>query len=346
MGFHIDNYDDAGGDWTPCPPGGFRAIILAVHDTGWQTPYQNDATKKCSDTMVVDFEIDEEMESGKRYILQKQMTKTLREKATLREVVHAAFPAGLSDEQRAKFDVTQLVGKAVSVVVDWNQAKTRTQIKSVTAMPKGTSALDPTELGTYDEPFGLAAYLIENKLSPEAAKDWEPAAPVLITSPRTRTVWVRGTYEERRLHVMAARKRRGVRARVESSADTEGSMKTDRWCVTSYQSGTMVVHQRGVYTPHFYVYAAPGMSRGETCQTLCDWLNGLAPRPEWADNLIRATETTAHHPAVNEHGAVLPVSVYGPHVETTPRSGDWEQDPEFKDERARLMDALCGVGGA
>lgn len=119
---------------------------------------------------------------------------------------------------------------------------------------------------------------------------------------------------------------------------------TDRWTIHHYGSGTHVVVREGVRAPHFYVHAAPGLTRMETCEQLRDWLNGDAARPEWADDLMRASERIAHHPGVTEHGGLLSISAVGPSVESEPGRGDWTPDPEFEDDRARLMDLLCGVG--
>jgi len=118
--------------------------------------------------------------------------------------------------------------------------------------------------------------------------------------------------------------------------------KTGTWRVRCFQSGTHIVKRDGRH-PHFYVYAAPGLSRMETCETLCAWLNGEAPRPGWADDLIRSSEVEAYHPGLNASGVMLPIYATGPCLESSPGRGDWTQDPAFADERARLMDRLCGV---
>jgi hypothetical protein len=115
------------------------------------------------------------------------------------------------------------------------------------------------------------------------------------------------------------------------------------WTVAAYGSGTTGVHRLDVRAPHFYVYEAPGIDRYETCEQLAAWLNGTGPRQPWMDALIRSGEALAHHPAVNAHGAILPVYVTGPCVESEPGRGDWVLDPAFKDERAELMDRLFQI---
>lgn len=120
-----------------------------------------------------------------------------------------------------------------------------------------------------------------------------------------------------------------------------------KWVVSMFGSGTHIVQRDdGARAPHFYVYAAPGIDRYETCRQLADWLNGTGARRAWMDALIRSGEESAYHPAVNEHGTVLPVYVTGPSVESEPGRGDWANDPDFKDERAALMDRLFGIGVA
>lgn len=120
---------------------------------------------------------------------------------------------------------------------------------------------------------------------------------------------------------------------------------TDRWSISSYQSGTHVVHRLGFHEPWFYVYEAPNRSRYETCEDLCAWLNGEGPRPSWADDLIRTSEEKAVHAGLNENGVMLPIMAVGPMLESEPGRGDWTPDPAFADDRSRLMDRLCGIGG-
>lgn len=114
-----------------------------------------------------------------------------------------------------------------------------------------------------------------------------------------------------------------------------------RWTVELFGSGTHVVTRHGAREPHFYVYEAPGLTRYETCRQLAAWLNEEAPRPAWADTMLRTSETCAFFPALNEYGAALSISAVGPCVESEPGRGDWTDDPEFHDDRARLMDGLC-----
>lgn len=120
--------------------------------------------------------------------------------------------------------------------------------------------------------------------------------------------------------------------------------KSETWVVRAYGSGTHIVQRDGVRAPHYYVYAAPGLSRYETCEQLRDWLNGSADRPAWVATMLRSSETCAWFPAVNEHGATLSISAVGPSVESEPGRGDWMDDPAFVDDRARLIDRLFGVG--
>jgi hypothetical protein len=118
-----------------------------------------------------------------------------------------------------------------------------------------------------------------------------------------------------------------------------------RWAVETFPSGTHIVARRGFHrrAPHYYVYEAPGLTRMETCEQLAAWLNGDGPRPAWADTLIRGSETAAHFPALNEHGSPLLIYATGPYVESDPGRGDWRDDKTFRDERADLMDVLCGT---
>lgn len=119
------------------------------------------------------------------------------------------------------------------------------------------------------------------------------------------------------------------------------------WQPQFYGSGTTIVVLREYQRkPHLYIYADVGLDEDRTqreryvmCEQLAAYMNGGA-KPVWLDDFMRTGETAAYSLAGGK------IFATGPMIDRDPPKLLWVQDDsdEAQNDRARLMDALFGVG--
>jgi len=122
--------------------------------------------------------------------------------------------------------------------------------------------------------------------------------------------------------------------------EIEAPSKSD-WQKRCFESGTIIVTRDDPRAPHFYVHGhgrAGNEARHGVADDLCAYANG-GPRPVWADNAHRDSETRVTH----EDG--FAITATGPMVDRSPPALDWVEDDSrhAHDARARLIDWLAGT---
>ncbi len=95
--------------FTPAPAGLHQAVCVDVIDMGiLEVTYMN-KTKKQPKVRVA-WQIDEQMEDGKPFLVQKRYTASLYEKATLRKELESWRGRPFTTEELDAFDLEKLIG--------------------------------------------------------------------------------------------------------------------------------------------------------------------------------------------------------------------------------------------
>ena len=136
---------DSGGNFTPAPDGPHPAVCVDVVDLGivetsWQG--QQRSTHKCR----LVFEIEETMDDGRRFTVNRQFTASLNEKASLRKFLESWRGRPFTKEELAGFDTEQLIGApaVIQVVHAEREGKVYANIDSVMKLMRGMPRLQPS----------------------------------------------------------------------------------------------------------------------------------------------------------------------------------------------------------
>jgi hypothetical protein len=127
----------AGGDgktFTPAPAGVHQAVCVDVVDLGlldvtWQ------GVKKVQHKINVAWQINEDRDDGKPYLVFKRYTLSLGEKANLCKDLESWRGKKFTDAERKGFDVERLIGVNCLLNVTHNQSGDRTYANVVSIMP-------------------------------------------------------------------------------------------------------------------------------------------------------------------------------------------------------------------
>ncbi len=95
--------------FTPAPSGLHQAVCVDVIDMGVLEVTYGGKTKKQRKIRLA-WQIDEEMEDGKPFLVQKRYTASLHEKSTLRKELESWRGKPFTDEELAAFDMERLLG--------------------------------------------------------------------------------------------------------------------------------------------------------------------------------------------------------------------------------------------
>lgn len=95
--------------FTPAPAGLHQAVCVDIVDMGVLEVTYGGKTKKQRKIRLV-WQIEETMEDGRPFIVQKRYTASLHEKATLRKELESWRGKPFTDEELAAFDMERLLG--------------------------------------------------------------------------------------------------------------------------------------------------------------------------------------------------------------------------------------------
>jgi hypothetical protein len=135
------------------PAGNHVAICYAMVDLGHQkTMYRNRDTgveeEKLQHKAYIGWELcNEPMADGRPFMVSRQLTMSLHEKATMRAILESWRGRPFTDDELTGFDLKNILGKPCMVNVVHNTAKngkTYANIASVAAIPKGMPVPEQT----------------------------------------------------------------------------------------------------------------------------------------------------------------------------------------------------------
>ncbi len=126
----------AGGDgknFTPAPAGPHQAVCVDVIDKGMQpNKFKNGALQH---KISIAWQINELRDDGKRFVLYKQYTLSLNEKATLRHDLESWRGRPFTRDEELGFDVETVKGANCLINVQHNVSGERTYANVVSVMP-------------------------------------------------------------------------------------------------------------------------------------------------------------------------------------------------------------------
>lgn len=125
-------------EFTPAPAGLHQAVCVDVVDMGILEVTYAGVTKKQHKIRLV-WQIDEPMEDGKRFIVQKRYTLSLHEKSTLRKELESWRGKAFTREEEMGFDLERLidVNCFLNIVHSQKEGKTYANVASVVPLKKG-----------------------------------------------------------------------------------------------------------------------------------------------------------------------------------------------------------------
>lgn len=132
-----------GKTFAPAPAGVHQGVCVDVVDMGMLEVKWAGETKKQHKVRIV-WQIDEAMEDGKRFIVQKRYTLSLHEKANLRKDLEAWRAKAFTAEE-LPFDIERLLGVNcfLNVVHAHKDGKTYANVASIMPLKKGMPKMDP-----------------------------------------------------------------------------------------------------------------------------------------------------------------------------------------------------------
>lgn len=128
-----------GSDFTPAPEGMFPAVCVDVVDLG----VVDSAFGKKHKLKIV-WEIDQTMENGQRFTVQKWYTASMHEKSTLAKDLKAWRGRGFSPEELKGFDPERIVGAPCQLVIVHTEKDGAVYANIQSILKAGTSKLAPS----------------------------------------------------------------------------------------------------------------------------------------------------------------------------------------------------------
>ncbi len=130
----------------PAPAGVHQAVCVDVVDMGLMEVTWLGVTKKKPKLRVV-WQIEELMEDGKPFIVQKRYTASLHEKAGLRKDLESWRGRAFTDAELDEFDVEKLLGVncLLNVVHVVREGQTYANVSAVMPIQKGMTRLTQRE---------------------------------------------------------------------------------------------------------------------------------------------------------------------------------------------------------
>lgn len=135
---------DNGGDFTPAPEGMHQGVCVDVIDKGEITSeYQG--SKRTRHVVVVRWAIDENMENGKPFTVEKWYTASLNEKASLRKDLQLWRGRSFTAAELQGFELDNVLGVNCQLAII-HQAKgdrVYANVSGILPLPKGAAKMSP-----------------------------------------------------------------------------------------------------------------------------------------------------------------------------------------------------------
>lgn len=130
--------------FAPAPAGLHQGVCVDVVDMGMLEVTFGGKTKTQHKVRLV-WQIDEPMEDGRRFIVQKRYTLSLHEKANLRKELEGWRGKTFTDEELRGFDLEKLIGVNcfLNVVQVTKGADTYANVAGIVQLKKGLPRIDP-----------------------------------------------------------------------------------------------------------------------------------------------------------------------------------------------------------
>ncbi len=128
---------EGGGQFEEVEPGSYAARCVRIIDIGTQHGTYNGEPKAPAKELILYWELPNDlMADGRPFMVSKFYTASLGKKANLRRDLEAWRGKPFTDEERAGFDITAVLGAACMLSIIHNE-KGRPKISSVGKLPKG-----------------------------------------------------------------------------------------------------------------------------------------------------------------------------------------------------------------
>lgn len=131
----------SGTKFTPAPAGTHAAVCCDVRDLGvLETTWQGQTKKQHK--VLLSWQINEDRDDGKPFLVSRRYTCSLHEKAGLRKDLEAWRGRPFTDAELQRFDLETIIGKPclLSVVQRQVGGDTYANVAGVMALPKGMPA--------------------------------------------------------------------------------------------------------------------------------------------------------------------------------------------------------------
>ena len=122
--------------FTPAPQGLHQAVCVDVIDMGVLEVTYGGKTKKQRKIRLA-WQIDEDMDDGKPFLVQKRYTASLHEKATLRKELESWRGKPFTDDELAAFDMERLLGVNCQLNIQHTVKGGETYANVVSIVPLG-----------------------------------------------------------------------------------------------------------------------------------------------------------------------------------------------------------------
>ena len=136
-----------GSDFAQPDAGSHNAVCYRIIDIGTQSSmYEGKETHRRQN--IIQWEIEDTMEDGRRFSVSAFVTASLNEKAKLRQWMTSWRGRDFTDEELAKFDPANIIGAPCMLTIAHNE-KGRANVVGVSKLPKGMTPLKPENESFY-----------------------------------------------------------------------------------------------------------------------------------------------------------------------------------------------------
>jgi hypothetical protein len=131
----------ASGNFIPAPAGSHCATCCDVVDIGMVTVSFQGRTQQ-RHKIVICWQIDENMDNGKPFLVRRRYTNSLHEKSSLRKDLESWRGRPFNDQELQGFDLENLlsVGCLINVIHETQNGSTYANVASIMRLPKGMTA--------------------------------------------------------------------------------------------------------------------------------------------------------------------------------------------------------------
>jgi hypothetical protein len=136
----------AGGSFTPAPAGTHCAVCCDVIDIGVvEVTFQNKTRKQHK--VAICWQIAEDMDDGKPFLVRRRYTLSLHEKSSLRRDLESWRGRAFTHTELEAFDVENLLsaGCLLNIIHESRNGSTFANVASIMKLPKGMQAPTPRD---------------------------------------------------------------------------------------------------------------------------------------------------------------------------------------------------------